>query len=157
MSKRRPDLTGVSDLRSHIGFWLRFASNHVSFEFRRKLLSTGVTVAEWVVLREMYGRSSMSPSQLADLTGMTRGAASKLVDRLHARNLITREDRSDDRRFQDIALTPEARELVPALASIADQNDHECFAPLSERERANLTRTLKKLVKAHSLHKLPTE
>jgi DNA-binding MarR family transcriptional regulator len=99
----------------------------------------------------------MAPSQLADITGMTRGAASKLIDRLYARNLITRADRSDDRRFQDIALTPQARELVPALASIADQNDHEFFAPLSEKERADLVRTLKKLVKAHSLHKLPTE
>ena len=157
MKRGRPSQVGVSDLRSHVGFWLRFVSNHVSHAFARKLLDSGVTAAEWVVLREMYDRDKMSPSVLAELTGMTRGAASKLVDRLVAKKLVTREDRSDDRRFQDIALTAEGRRLVPGLAVIADKNDEEFFEALSVKERELLVGTMKKLVQAHGLHKLPTE
>jgi MarR family transcriptional regulator, transcriptional regulator for hemolysin len=42
-----------------------------------------VTVAEWVVLREVYGGDeTASPSAIANLTGLTRGAISKLVSRL---------------------------------------------------------------------------
>ena len=149
--------TGVSELRSHVGFWLRFVSNHVSQAFARKLLHSGVTAAEWVVLREMYDRPEMSPGLLADLTGMTRGAASKLMDRLFARKLVTRQERADDRRYQDIELTPAGRRLVPVLAAIADRNDEEFFKPLSARERAALVSTLIKLAQAHGLQKIPAK
>ena len=147
----------VSELASHTGFWLRFVSNHVSHAFMRKLMDSGVTAAEWVVLREMYDKEEMSPSALADLTGMTRGAASKLIDRLVGKKLVSRRDRTDDRRYQDIELTAAGRRLVPALAAIADQNDEEFFTPLSAKERAALVATLKKLVQAHGLHRIPTE
>jgi DNA-binding MarR family transcriptional regulator len=147
----------VSELTSHTGFWLRFVSNHVSHAFMRRLLSSDVTVAEWVVLREMYDKQEMSPSVLADVTGMTRGAASKLIDRLVHKKLVSRRGRTDDRRYQDIELTAEGRRLVPTLAAIADENDEEFFKALSTGERAALVATLKKLVQAHGLHRIPTE
>jgi hypothetical protein len=43
------------------------------------------------------------------------------------------------------------------LAALADKNDEEFFHPLSAKERETLIATLKKLVLAHGLHKLPTE
>ncbi len=157
MSQAKRAVRAVSDLKEHAGFWLRFVSNHVSHAFARKLLDSGVTVAEWVVLREMYGREEMSSSDIAERIGMTRGAISKLVDRLVGKALVTRQDRRDDRRFQDIALTPAGQRLVPSLAALADKNDEEFFHPLSAEERETLIATLKKLVLAHGLHKLPTE
>jgi DNA-binding MarR family transcriptional regulator len=157
MGKSRSSKTVVSELKSHAGFWLRFVSNHVSNAFARRLQDSGVTAAEWVVLRQMYDQEQLSPSVLADSIGMTRGAASKLIDRLLDKALITREGRSDDRRFQNIGLTPAGRKLVPALAAIADQNDEEFFAPLSVKEQEALVATLKTLAQAHGLRKLPTE
>jgi len=147
----------VSDLTSHAGFWLRFVSNHVSHAFARRLLENGVTVAEWVVLREMYGKEEMTPSLLAEGIGMTRGGVSKLLERLVAKKLVLRRGRSDDRRFQDVELTQAGEGLVPELAMRADENDEEFFAPLTKKERAALVATLKKLVQAHGLHQLPTE
>jgi DNA-binding MarR family transcriptional regulator len=149
--------SAVSDLKSHIGFWMRFVSNHVSHAFAAQLLRSGVTVAEWVVLREMYELGRTSPGVVAERIGMTRGTASKLVDRLLAKKLVTRAERSDDRRFQDIGLTPAARRMVPALGAIADRNDRHFFAPLSQQERETLLDLLKKLAQAHGLRKLPTE
>jgi DNA-binding MarR family transcriptional regulator len=157
MSQPKRAVKAVSDLKEHVGFWLRFVSNHVSHAFARTLLDSGVTVAEWVVLREMYGQEEMSSSDIAERIGMTRGAISKLVDRLVGKALVTRQDRRDDRRFQDIALTPAGQRLVPSLAALADQNDEDFFHPLSAKERETLIATLKKLVLAHGLHKLPTE
>lgn len=157
MSRSKSALASVSDLKTHIGFWMRFVSNHVSHAFARKVLEFGVTVAEWVVLREMYGREDMSPSKVADFTGMTRGAASKLIDRLVAKKLIAREERADDRRYQDIALTASGARLVPTLAALADQNDSEFFSPLTKVEREALLATLKKLAQAHRLRQLPVE
>jgi len=153
---KAPDLT-VSDLKKHAGFWLRFVSNHVSHAFARRLLASGVTVAEWVVMREMFDDEEISPGVVAERIGMTRGGVSKLVDRLVSKKLVTRRDRSDDRRFQSIALTAAGRRLTPQLAALADQNDEEFFDPLSAAERAALIATMKKLVQAHGLQTLPTE
>ncbi len=157
MSQSKDTALTVSDLKKHVGFWLRFVSNHVSHAFARKLQQSGVTVAEWVVLREMFDDDESVPSTIAERIGMTRGGVSKLVDRLVGKGFITRRERSDDRRFQSIALTSSGRRLVPHLAALADQNDEEFFHPLSAHERATLITTMKKLVHAHGLQALPTE
>ncbi len=157
MDRSRNNPETVSDLKAHIGFWMRFVSNHVSHAFARKVQETGVTVAEWVILREMYGHNKTTPSRVAEATGMTRGAASKLIDRLVEKKFLNRRERTDDRRFQDIALTPSGTKLVPGLAALADENDHEFFSVITAAERASLLAVLKKLVQRHDLHTLPTE
>ena len=157
MNQTRATAETVSDLKKHVGFWLRFVSNHVSQAFARRLMESGVSVAEWVVMREMFDDDEISPGVVAERIGMTRGGVSKLVDRLVSKKLITRRERSDDRRFQSIALTAAGRRLIPQLATLADQNDEEFFRPLSAGERAALIATMKKLVQAHGLQTLPTE
>jgi len=147
----------VSDLKKHLGFWLRFVSNHVSHAFAQKLQASGVTVAEWVVLREIYGKEAVSPSAVAGRTGLTRGAVSKLVDRLFEKKLVTREESSLDRRFQDVALTPAGKRLIPQLAALADENDSQFFSALAAKEKDSLLEILKKLVQANRLSKIPID
>lgn len=148
----------ASSLKSHIGFWMRIVSNNVSHSFARKVESTGVTVAEWVVLREMYGGDdTTSPSAVAELTGLTRGAVSKLIERLLQKGFVTRTEASGDRRYQDIRLTASAITLVPKLAKFADENDEFFFHELRRSDREDLLRILKKLVEQHRLTKMPTE
>jgi DNA-binding MarR family transcriptional regulator len=146
-----------SNLHSHIGFWLRYVSNHVSHAFAQKLLDSGVTVAEWVILRKMFDHDGITPSDLAERTGLTRGAISKLADRLITKQLLTRTYARDDRRYQTLALTTAGRTLVPTLAKLADENDEQFFAALSPKQRKRLLNTLKKLVHANHLSTLPTE
>ena len=95
----------VSHLTAHLGYWLRFVSNHVSYAFARKLADKDVTAAEWVVLHELYGERAVAPSSLADRLGLTRGAISKLADRLIQKKLISREDNTKDLRAHTLALT----------------------------------------------------
>jgi DNA-binding MarR family transcriptional regulator len=151
-------MKNVSTLQSHIGFWMRLVSNSVSQAFAAKLEETGVTVAEWVVMREMYGEAGITtPSQVAELTHLTRGAVSKLLERLLQKGLITRTESKEDRRYQDIQLTTAGRRLVPQLAALADQNDKEFFSSISASERAQLMKLLKKLAEARGLRSYPIE
>jgi len=146
----------ASRLTAHIGFWMRMVSNNVSHAFARKLEDSGVTVAEWVVLREMYaGDDTTSPGVVARLTGLTPGAVSKLINRLFEKGLVTRRESAEDRRFQDVKLTQSAIEIVPKLAKLADENDEEFFVGLSESERDTLLRILKKTAALHKITKMP--
>ncbi len=52
----------------------------------------------------------MPPSRLADEIGMTRGAITKLADRLIAKSLIVRKANRDDGRAQTLALTASGQE-----------------------------------------------
>lgn len=154
---RRPARKSASTIESHLGYWLRYVSNHVSHAFRIKVEAHGVTVAEWVVLRAMFDDESMNPSQLADQIGLTRGAVSKLIDRLERKQLAQRRTEREDRRYQLVSLTTAGRALVPTLARLADENDHEFFGHLSDEERARLSALLHNIVRHHGLKTLPVD
>ena len=147
----------VSPLDAHLGYWLRFVSNQVSHSFSLKVASQDVTVAEWVVLRELYDGASAIPSALADSMGMTRGAISKLADRLEAKALVTRTASETDRRYQALALTAKGRALVPKLAALADENDAEFFGHLKASDRERIEEIMRGIVQRHGLKSIPTE
>ncbi len=141
----------VSSLESHVGYWLRFVSNHVSHAFRLKVESRGVTVAEWVVMRALFDGDGVNPSQVADSIGLTRGAVSKLVDRLAAKDFVRRRSERVDRRYQLVSLTAAGRKLVPILAGLADENDREFFGDLGAEAGAGLIALLKTICHRHGL------
>lgn len=145
----------ASDLTSHLGYWLRYVSNHVSQGFARKLEKRDVTVAEWVILRELYGAGPVPPSRLAGKLGLTRGAVTKLADRLIAKSLLVRRASLADGRAQTLALTAQGRLIVPALAALADQNDAEFFSHLSAAERSEMERILRDIVARRGLKSVP--
>lgn len=148
--------TEISPLESHLGYWMRYVSNHVSHAFSLKLATRGVTVAEWVVLRELHDAES-APSALADRLGMTRGAISKLADRLIVKGLIVRRANDGDRRFQSLALTREGRAATPKLAALADENDREFFADLDSATREAIATAMKDIVRRKGLRGAPVD
>jgi DNA-binding MarR family transcriptional regulator len=154
---RQGRTAAVSELEAHLGYWLRFVSNHVSHSFRRRVEGRGVTVAEWVVMRELYRLGPVSPSALVDALGMTPGAVSRLLSRVEAKGLASRKTVAEDRRRQTVALTSSGRRLVPGLAALADENDAEFFGGLPDADRQTLHRILKDLVRAHGLKSVPVD
>src|SRR5580698_1735503 len=96
----------VPELDAHIGYRLRQVSNHVSQSFARKLAAEDVTAGEWVMLRMLYDKPPKPPSRVAEAMGFTRGAITKLADRLIAKGLVVREADARDKRAQTLALTP---------------------------------------------------
>jgi DNA-binding MarR family transcriptional regulator len=152
-----PSTRPVPDLAAHLGYWLRSVSNHVSQAFARKVEGHGVTVAEWVLMRRLLDEEALAPSRLAERMGMTRGAVTKLADRLIAKLLLVRAADPEDGRAQTLALTPAGRALVPVLAALADTNDAEFFAHLVPQDRAALIRILRGIVEKRGLTSVPVD
>jgi DNA-binding MarR family transcriptional regulator len=157
MTRRKPAGRDVSPLEAHLGYWLRFVSNQVSQAFAQKVAAHGVSVAEWVILRELYGQQAAAPSVLAEAIGMTRGGVTELADRLIAKGLITRGAGGEDRRYQALALTAKGRALVPQLAAEADRNETEFFAHLKPAERAAIENAMREIVRRHGLKTVPVD
>lgn len=146
----------ASSLESHLGYWMRTISNHVSLEFERKLATKDVTVAEWVVLRLLFD-DVLSPREVAKRVGMTKGAVSKVVDRLDAKGFLRIESGIQDRRSLSIQLSESGRAIVPILAKFADQNDAEFFGHLLDKQRQELLEQLRDLAAHLNLSIIPTE
>ena len=147
----------VSSLEAHLGYWLRFVSNHVSHAFKTKVERHGVTVAEWVVMRALFDDDGIRPSELAAKVGLTRGAISKLLDRLAGKDLVVVRGNADDGRAQVVTLSAPGRRLVPRLAALADENDAEAFGHLSAEQRAMLISTFKSIVDRLGLSGSPVD
>lgn len=144
-----------SPLEAHLGFWLRFVSNHVSIRFRQLLEDRGVTVTEWVALRTLWSKDETTHAELIQSLGMTKGAASKVVSRLEEKGLAGRQLANGRAREQILGLTVAGKALVPQLAALADANDAHFFGHLSVAERDVLTQAMKSLVQHHQLKEIP--
>lgn len=146
-----------ANLDTHLGYWLRMVSNAVSQSFARKVENEGVTVAEWVFLRALYDAEPVAPSLLAEKMGMTRGAISKLADRLVEKAMIERRPNRDDKRAHLVMLTDAGRALVPRLATLADENDAQFFGALSTDDRDSLAALLRAIAEDHGLAAPPVD
>lgn len=150
-------LQPAASLAVHLGYWLRLVSNEVSGAFERALQKRSISVAEWVALSQLAGHSDLTPARLAAAMGMTRGAISKVLDKLSAKKLVSRALSPLDSRVQHLSLTAQARRLLPQLTAIADDNDRHFFAALSRDEQASLGQLLRKLAAIHQITRIPVE
>ena len=150
-------MTLTSELTDHTGYWMRMVSNAVSQEFARKVSGEDVTVAEWSFMRALYDREPTPPSVLAERMGMTKGAISKLAERLIAKGLVDRTESQEDKRAHSLSLTTEGRAKIPVLASLADENDAEFFGVLTKEEHETLDRILRVLSERRGLKETPVD
>ena len=147
----------AAHLESHLGYWLRRVSNAVSGAFSGSLQAKNTSVAEWVLLCELQNRGQATPSELAGALGLTRGAISKVMDKLEEKSWIQTDSKEGDGRSRLLTLTREGRRSLPALAAIADLNDAHFFDCLNVTEKRTLRQILSKVAVHHGIHDVPTE
>lgn len=147
----------ASGLESHLGYWLRRVSNFVSGSFEQALTEQQTSVAEWVLLRRLCDRGEATPGEMAAALALTRGAVSKIIDKLEAKTWITSKAAPSDGRAQLLSLTRAGQKAVPLLAGIADANDERFFGRLSGKERKTLRKLLIKLSESNQINHIPVD
>jgi DNA-binding MarR family transcriptional regulator len=138
----------ASNLDEHLGYWLRCLSNFVSHSFAERLEKRDISVAQWVVLRTLYGNGGVTLNEAAALVGVDKSSLSRMVERLVQKGLLNRSE-GDDRRSVGLSLTPAGKKLVPQLAKLADENDIAFFHTLASKQRAEFLATIKQLLTAN--------
>ena len=149
--------TNPNSLDTHLGFWLRFVSNHVSASFAKRLETKNITLPEWVALRILYDGELVSHASMIAALGMTKGAASKVLSRLEEKSLIERGYKDESAKTQIINLTKKGQQLVPQLAVLADLNDDFYFGHMSAKDKEKLFSLLRELVAHHQLTTVPVD
>lgn len=145
----------IKNLENHLGYWLRFVSNHVSASFANRLAEFEIAIGEWVVLSILHEHKSLSSAEIADIVGITRGATSKLLDKLLCKCLINRVDSLNDRRYQEITISTEGKKLLPMLIQEAEMNEQQFFGHLPKEQKVLLTKLLKNMISIKKWNKIP--
>jgi DNA-binding MarR family transcriptional regulator len=136
----------IRPAKSLCSYWLKLAEKSVSGRFARELKEFGIIASEWAAIRELYRPGRLSPVDIAGVLGMTKGGASKLVDRLVKKRLVIKRTGEYDRRFRTVELTKRGEDLVPHLAALAKSTDRQMFGKFVQRR--SLMDALKRVVRA---------
>lgn len=120
--------------------WMRLA--------RARLREQGLSVAQLMVLRQLQYRGPCSVSDVAQALGVTRAAASQMLDRLVEQGLVARQEDPRDRRHKQVTLTPKGKAFLEAMMDAHRVWAGEVLARLTVEEREALAQALAALEKA---------
>jgi MarR family transcriptional regulator, 2-MHQ and catechol-resistance regulon repressor len=116
---------------------------------RRSLDHLGLGLTDFAILESVLHLGPLTPSQLGERVGLTRGSITSAVDRLGARGLLTREPNSADARSSLIQLTPAGAQVIEAAwKSHSDDVDRVLSEALIAEEMAVLFKLLGRVRRA---------
>jgi DNA-binding MarR family transcriptional regulator len=130
---------------------LAILGRHAARARRETLDSDGLRHWQFKVLltlRRLGPPYAASPSRLADLLGLTRGALSARLGPLEEAGLITRAHDTADRRRVHVRLTPAGYEAFEQHATSEGKGEGALLSVLTVDERQTLADLLRKLVVA---------
>jgi len=107
--------------------------------------SAGITVAQLAALHQLRD-GPVSAGHLGRLIALSPASTTHLVDRLEARDLVSRSRRQDDRRAVDVQLTAAGRQVLDESRPLPGSLIHRAIEALPADRRQRLTEALRDLV-----------
>lgn len=107
-----------------------------------------LTLGRFLVLRTVRDTPACRIQEVAASQGITLGAASRLVDRLHRDGLLHRTPCEHDRRATVLTVTDQGLAHFEEASSIVGKEQERLFAPLSTAQREELIRSLATIAEA---------
>ena len=111
-----------------------------------------LTLGRFLVLRTVRDTPACRIQEVAASQGITLGAASRLVDRLHRDGLVHRTPCEHDRRATILTVTEQGLAHLEEACMIVEKEQERLFAPLSPAQREELTRSLALIAEATKGH-----
>jgi DNA-binding MarR family transcriptional regulator len=106
--------------------------------------SAGLTITQLAILRQL--RDGPQPAgRLAASVGLSPASATRVLDRLEERHLLTRRRQSTDRRCVDIELQPKGEAILGGLRGLVGSPVHRAIEGMTAEQRNALIAALGQL------------
>ena len=103
-----------------------------------------VTMAQYRTLVILDSRGSQNLANLAEALGVTPATATRMCDRLVAKQLIIRQPQEEDRRHVHLEVTAKGRRLVSGVTAWRRRETRSIAGRLSAQEQASLSNALRR-------------
>jgi DNA-binding MarR family transcriptional regulator len=135
------------DIDSAVGYAVGHAAARIKIALRRAFAAAGhdVTPDQWVVLYRLLENEGLTQVALGERTVKDKTTITRILDRLEARELLTRRRDPDDRRSQRLYLTDAGRTLALALVPIVQAFADAAYADLTENDKTVLRDLLRRI------------
>lgn len=131
-------ITGIYSLAHKLDQW-----------YTRQLIDLDLTTGEWAVLSRLARSNeddALTPTQLAEATGVAPSSMTHRLDRMAQRNLIARAPDPDNRTRVLITLADEGWHTFKAAVRESDMVESDALGPLSGHQREELALLLELLI-----------
>ena len=110
-------------------------ADSMNYQLMGNLKAHSLTAEQWVVLKLVYKGIADCPSELSKCMGISSPRVTRLVDQLEARNLLSRDTTSADRRKFTILLSEEGRTIATRAVKVSSILPLMDESTLTDKER----------------------
>lgn len=107
-----------------------------------------VTVTQLRTLVVLHGHGEMNLNRLAELLDVTPSTAMRMIDRLLAAKLVTRQDNPTNRREVVLGLTERGRQVVQDVANARRAEVAQIVRAMPAEQRSDLIKALRAFAEA---------
>jgi DNA-binding MarR family transcriptional regulator len=132
----------LSDL---LGFRLRRIQNHLSHGLRQRPDFDGAKPGELSILAILQANLGLSQVELSEEVGLDKAMIVTLIDDLERRGLVRRERAVDDRRRNQLFVTPHGDAVLDRWLVAAHQNERAVRDALTPQEFDVLSQMLDRI------------
>ena len=138
-------MPSLSDADRSVGFLIHDVARLQRRNFDRRLLSLGLTQAQWRAIAHLSREPGLRQAALAERLEVKPITLARLVDRMEAAGWVERNDDPDDRRASRLYLTPKSEPILTQMHERAAETLEEALAGLSASLRRQLTGALERM------------
>ena len=124
-------------------FLLAKAYQKAHGDFKKRLLSHGLTPIQYLILEALWDEEGVSAGDIGKKLVLDGATLSGVLDRMAEKEWIFKETDLEDKRALRIFLTDKAKELKPALREKREEANEEILAALTLEEKVLLKRLLR--------------
>ena len=123
--------------------WLHSFVRRSMVDFIRYAKEQGLSRSQVGAMFQLHRRGSCGVHEIAERLGISRAAASRLVDRMVGQGLLVRTEDPDDRRAKLIGLTTEGTRVLAEGGRVQHRWLREFVGSLPEADRVKVMEALR--------------
>ena len=148
LEEPKPSTDSGPILPDNIGFHIRLVQMRVFREFYQMFEGSGMSPGMHTVLAIIRANPGIRQRTLAELLMVREPNMTRMIQGLHASELISREVDKSDRRAFHLVLTDKGRALMDSVAARHEALEERVLGPLNAQERKALRSYLDRIQEA---------
>jgi DNA-binding MarR family transcriptional regulator len=138
------DPQDLDSLEEHIVSSIRRIVRAIEMHSQDLITKVGLTSPQLSVLKAIPALNPATPTSVARHLSLSQSTVSGVLDRLHSKKLVKREDSSTDKRLRRYRLTPSGKALLGTAPPLLQENFLRNLQGLEAWERSMLLSALQR-------------